>query len=152
MKHEQLIYKFFWQFSRFEYALKIVGFRNENGDARPDWDAFTKSIKDDFIKDSNEELAKSVDYILDHPPKKQVVIDGELKWSTDLPNNMAELNLLLVLVRRVRNNLFHGGKYKDRYLAEPERSEQLISACISILKHCLSLSHEVSEAFKFNLE
>ena len=148
MKHSQLIYKFFWLFSRFEYALKIVGFCNKNGDAQPDWNAFAKSIKDDFVKDSNKELAKSVDYILSQPPNKQIVKDGELQWSEDLPNNIPELNLLFVLVRRVRNNLFHGGKYKGRYLAEPERSEQLIIACISILEHCLELSHDVKTAFE----
>lgn len=149
MKHSQLIYKFFWLISRFEYALKIVGFCNKNGDAQPDWDAFAKSINDDFVKDSNKELAKSVDYILSQPPNKQIVQDGELKWSKALPKNKPELELLLILVRRVRNNLFHGGKYSDGYFEEPARSKELIEACISILNHCLSLSHKVSKAFEF---
>ena len=152
MQHSKPIYRFFWLISRFEYALKIVGFCNKNGDAKPNWDAFAKSIIDKFDKDANKELAKGVDYIQKYPPKKQIVINGELHWSKALPKNKPELELLLILIRRVRNNLFHGGKYKGRHLDEPDRSEQLIMACISILEHCLTLSPEVKEAFGFNLE
>lgn len=150
MQNKQLIFEFFLLFSKFEYALKIVGFHNGEGVARANWTTYAESIKNDFDKDSNDELIESVSYILIHPPKKQIIKDGVLKWSENPPDSSSDIELLLKYVCRVRNNLFHGGKYKDRYLKQEDRSKKLLIACNSILRNCLQISNEVREAFEKN--
>ena len=150
MQNKQLIFEFFLLFSKFEYSLKIVGFHKGDGDARPNWIKFTESIKNDFDKESDDELLESVNYILTNPPKKQIIKEGVLKWSENPPDSNSYIELLLKYVCRVRNNLFHGGKYKDRYLKQEDRSKKLLIACNSILRNCLQISNEVREAFEKN--
>ena len=150
MEHENLINEFFLVFSKFEYALKMAGIHNGNGNAKADWRAFAESISKNFDKNNDEALAKGVDYILNNPPNKQIVKDGKLQWSRTPPDSKSELDLLLQYVCRVRNNLFHGGKYKGRMLANPDRSEQLFIGCKNILAYCLELSPNVKEAFDRN--
>ncbi len=150
MQNKQLIFEFFLLFSKFEYALKIVGFHKGDGDARPNWIKFAESIKNDFDKESNDELLESVNYILTNPPKKQIIKDDVLIWLDNPPDSSSEIDLLLQYVCRVRNNLFHGGKYKDIYLKQEDRSEKLLMVCNSILRHCIQLSKAVSEAFEKN--
>jgi hypothetical protein len=150
MEHKNLINEFYWLFSKFEYALKMSGFHNGNGNAKADWRGFAAAIENDFDKNSSEALAKGAEYILKCPPKKQVVSDGSLEWSSTPPDSTSEVGLLLQYVCRVRNNLFHGGKYRGKVLDNPDRSEQLINGCRSILNHCLELSPKVREAFEGN--
>jgi len=56
-------------------------------------------------------------------------------------------DLVLQYVRRVRNNLFHGGKFNGRWF-EPERSAELLIHCLTILNACLEVSPEVGEAYR----
>lgn len=55
---------------------------------------------------------------------------------------------MLRLVRVVRNNLFHGGKYQSGPFDEIARNENLLEAAITVLSHCLALSDPVREAFE----
>lgn len=120
----------FRTFARFEYALKAAGFHNGNGAAQPNWRIFAESVSGFFDNppDANSEAA--VGYILEHPPKKQTINDGSLAWSEVAPNTDLQSDLVLQYVRRVRNNLFHGGKFNGRWF-EPERSEQLLTHCLA---------------------
>ena len=150
MEQENLISEFFLAFSKFEYALKMAGIHNGNGNAKADWRAFAESISNKFDKNKNRTLAECVDYILKNPPNKQIVKDGNLQWADTPPDSKSEIDLLLQYVCRVRNNLFHGGKYKSRMLENPDRSELLIIGCRNILAYCLELSSNVKEAFAGN--
>ncbi|MGP8322040.1 MAG: hypothetical protein ACT6FE_06935 [Methanosarcinaceae archaeon] len=150
MEHENLINEFFLLFSKFEYALKMSGFHNGDGNAKADWRGFAGAIENAFNKDSNASLAEGTAYILNNPPNKQVVSNGVLQWSGTPPDSNSEVDLLLQYVCRVRNNLFHGGKYKGKMLDNPDRSEQLITGCQNILTYCLDLSPNVKEAFEGN--
>lgn len=50
---------------------------------------------------------------------------------------------LLEMVYRVRNNLFHGGKWP----VQPERDAELLSACLAALGHYVDLNTNVRRAY-----
>lgn len=137
----------FRTFARFEYALKAAGFHNGDGNAEPDWRRFAESVALLFDNPADANLQEAVRYILDHPPKKQIVRNGALDWSNAAPNTDLLSDRVLVYVRRVRNNLFHGGKFNGRWF-EPQRSELLLRHCLTILHACLDASRDVGEAFR----
>ena len=144
-----LLLSFFLNFSRFEFALKLAGFaRGDRRSVKPDWDGFAVLIKDQFDKNAGESLSQACDHILDNPPNKQVLVQGSLGWSTGGRDpNQTELEFLLLMIRRVRNNLFHGGKYNNREHEDTARSVQLLKSCLVILDECLRLSPHVKSAF-----
>jgi hypothetical protein len=154
----ELLFSFFHNFARFEYALKKAGFAKGFGDdlgggiksASPDWDRYANYIKNNFDKHENKILKEAVDYIWENPPGQEVVTPaGELLFKT--PNydfNTFDLNVLLVFVRRVRNNLFHGGKYGNIVIDKnTERTEKLLKESLVILDACLKLSPDVKKAY-----
>ncbi len=134
-------------FARFEYALKATGFHKGDGNAEADWLAFAASVNGHFEVIDDEALAQAVAYIGAHPPKKQIVKDGLLGWDEGLPQTDLEADRILIYVRRVRNNLFHGGKFNGRWFA-PERSAILLRHSMTILRGCIDASPAVREAFE----
>lgn len=65
----------------------------------------------------------------------QGLVNGSLEWSTALAIDPArETKLLIALVRRVRNNLLHGGKYQAALYGETARSEELLRGGLRILE------------------
>jgi len=80
--------------------------------AAADRDRITQRCGKAFKGTEEEALVEGIKYLLEHPPKKQAIIRGTLSWQDSQPDrNSPMLQNLLVLVRRVRNNLFHGGKF-----------------------------------------
>jgi hypothetical protein len=139
---------FFRGFSRMEYALKATSFMKPNRrNAEADWSAFAYSIHDAISDNESEELNAAKNVLLNTPPKKQINNNGKIEWSVTEPNSQNETDLLLQYVRRVRNNLFHGGKFNDNWFA-PERSGELIHASSVVLGICRDVCHEVSEAYR----
>lgn len=63
-----------------------------------------------------------------------------------LPLKKKSSQKILILIRRVRNNLFHGGKFNGEWF-EPERSEALMRNALIILRACGENHHEVSKAY-----
>ena len=117
--------QFIATFLRFEFALKESGFGPKKGDARVEWCRVGGELGQDFFDliSASEKAAT----LVKHPPKKQVTRNHQLEWmDQNPPQNVTEL---LLAVRRVRNNLFHGGKSGDpEYDAgNPSRSTTLIS-------------------------
>lgn len=78
--------EWFRTFARFEYALKAAGFHNGHGTAEPNWRSFAESVAGFFDDPQNEILSEAVRYIRDHPPKKQIIADGNLDWHDAAPN------------------------------------------------------------------
>src|SRR3546814_18633912 len=62
-------------------------------------------------------------------------------WSSDVCSSDLRSDFVLTYVRRVRNNLFHGGKFNGRWF-EPQRSEQLLKHSLTILRACLAARSE----------
>ena len=121
----KLICNFLAVFSRMEYSLKateeyICGSEKK---VEPKWDSFANDINEIFlqIKDEDAELKSAVDYLIKYPPKKQIIDDGKLIFQErKLEKGQKLTQQILLMVRTIRNNLFHGGKYykntKDRDL------------------------------------
>lgn len=143
---DELAFYFFKEFARFEYALKAADFNCGEGEAKPNWDKFAKTVRDTFENISSQELQDAVNYILSNPPQKQVVKNGKLDWDKSLCENSYKADKLLVYVRRVRNNLFHGGKFNGHWFA-PQRSEELMHHSLIVLEACLDASVKVREAY-----
>jgi hypothetical protein len=148
---KKVVWLFFLTFSRFEYALKRtppfarIG-RSKNAEA--DWDKFAKDCNDSFCPTSDCDLQLAYDFFCSNPPKKQILIGDKLGFE-DAPPKLNGLSLqeLLCMVRRVRNNLFHGGKFPMRYVEDPARNPALIKHALTILKACLSFNPHVEEKF-----
>ncbi len=82
-----------------------------------------------------------------HPPYKQVLRNGYLHWESAPPVGATEIEKVLLLVRRVRNNLFHGGKYNAQSHEETARNEELLCQGIRILKAAISELPKVQVAY-----
>ena len=148
-----LIANFFIMFSRFEYALKTTTFaRNSNGRVVANWESFVASIRNDFDKEKNANIKSAVDFLLDYPPKTQQLLDNNLCFQDDeLQDNVPEINKLDVYIRRIRNNLFHGGKIYG-YFDDGLRNPQLLKFAMIILEEWLELSEGVKNQFLKKLE
>ncbi len=159
---QELLLEFFLTFSRFEYALKDSGYYErpnnmkikkfkEKGilpEVKPDWDSFAKSLLDLFRKDRTEALKQACEYILDSPPMKQVITNNGIAWETPLtPDSESEVVFLLRMVRCIRNNLFHGGKYNIEVHVDTKRTEMLLRSSLVILEECRFLATQVRQAF-----
>ena len=146
---KKLVLEFFLKFSRFEFALKLSGHAlGSVNRVKADWDGFAAEIRDEFDRARSKELTHACNFYMDNPPNKQVLANGSLAWSTDLPVGPdRETELLIGLVRRVRNNLFHGGKYNAELHEETARQEQLLKGGILILEECLTVSPPVRRAY-----
>ena len=61
---------------------------------------------------------------------------------------LSEIERLLNYVRRVRNNLFHGGKFTSLSVSDLGRNASLIEDSLVILKECLRLSGTVRAEYE----
>lgn len=143
---DDLASEFFRVFSRMEYALKATGFHGGDGDAKADWGKFAKQIEHLFVNPSDDDLRRAISFILSYPPKKQKIVGGVLTWETCPISSNSRAYKLLMYVCRVRNNLFHGGKFSGQWF-EPERSEPLLRNCLTILQAAIEGVPRVREAY-----
>jgi len=134
----------FQKFARIEYALKAAGFNYGEGEAKPNWDKFASSVSG--VLDKDPAIAAAINYMNEKPPKKQVIRNKLLEWEEVTPN-VNKTHEILLCVRRVRNNLFHGGKFNGHWFA-PERSKELLLHSLNILDACLRASPCLKEAFE----
>jgi len=146
----ELLLEFFLRFSRVEFALKASGFAlGDVEGVRPNWNGFAISLRGKFHKTANPELLQVCDFVLNDPPRRQVLVDGRLAWNTQAQAvGEADVEFLIKMVRSVRNNLFHGGKYNIALHEDTARSEALLRNCLIILEECVDLSPVVKQAFE----
>jgi len=145
---KEIVLEFFFVFSRFEYALKRARYLDrDEGSASANWDKFASERENAFSPNETPELKEAVDYLDKHPPQKQVVKAGELSWQDSKRSESDHLlKWLLKLVKTVRNNLFHGGKF-HRSVEDPSRNPTLLKNSLVILYACLELHPTVKELF-----
>ena len=107
--------------------------------AEADWDCYAKRVRHLFEPNSSPPIKTSVDYLVDSPPQKQVILSGELRLAA-VTKDASESNAsyILRLVRTVRNNLFHGGKFPDPCgpIAETSRDRHLLRHALTVLEEC----------------
>ena len=137
---------FFAVFSRFECALKRSGYLQNKKGAEADWDKFAKGLGKQFL----DELRNSGDAseLIDQPPKKQIIKNRQLAWQNI--TQITNVTELFVAVRRVRNNLFHGGKYPQGQLDDTSRNEKLLLQAKSVLERALEKSPKVKSCFNID--
>ena len=89
-------------------------------------------------------------YLQQHPPRKQVLQNGVLHWVARPGTSGSAIGDVLLSVRTVRNNVFHGGKFPEGPVAEPLRDQALIRDCVAVLKGLLKLPlpKDVANVFK----
>jgi len=142
---------FFFIFSRFEYGLKRAGYLKNTKLAEPDWKKFsednTVKKKFDILKEKSQELKKAIEYLRSKPPKKQIQDNHKLGWDKT-PLSKEDFEGCIDAVKRVRNNLFHGGKFPDPgSVKDPSRNPDLIKHSITVLKYFLDSSPKVKEQY-----
>jgi len=155
-----LLLKFFLTFSRFEYALKNTDYctrhpevQRPNGlllmpRAEPDWDRFATSLRDLFDRNKSEELREASRYLSEEPPNRQILVEGRPAWETPVRGPApSEIEFLLLMVRCVRNNLFHGGKHNLDVHETTQRTEKLLVSCLEVLRACLALAPQQQQAY-----
>ena len=144
-----LFLEFLTVFSRAEYALKTAKYHEQAPHVTPSWDRFANHINTDFRLITDTEFLEAVNYLMTNPPGKQVIEDGELRFRpTDVDPDQTRAQQVLGLVRRVRNNLFHGGKFVTAEQDNNHRNHRLIEASLTVLKRCLTLDPEVHSRYE----
>jgi hypothetical protein len=145
----ELVLSFFENFARAEYALKRCGYVQEvSGKVAAAWDDFANFVEPRFNPTATESLSAAVNYFYENPPLKQILSDGTLAWSAPETKVGRTLRQLLVFVRRVRNNLFHGGKFPGVLHDDPARNNLLLQHGLAIVLFVLSLEPDVLRHFK----
>ena len=140
-------------FARFEYALKRADFVEGNRNrCEPAWDKFTSAIKEKFNDTHIYGLIEAKAYFDSAPPLKQIVQNGELDWKETVRSGQCDSLWYGVLVRHVRNNLFHGEKmsvFRDKAIiaGEPNRNLALIFYSLVMLEAFLSCDDRVRRLF-----
>jgi hypothetical protein len=153
----RIVFEFYAVFSRFEYALKRSGFvkGDKYKNAVVDWDRFAAEVLDGRHRNEmSRAFTRGKTYLLQTPPDRQVVRpDQSVGWQKN-PRRSRESDgqYLLRLVRDVRNNLFHGGKYPAASGGPVDkaalRNADLLAASAAVLGGCLAFDVGAKQFFK----
>jgi len=147
-KLDALAFDFFREFARYEYCLKVTGLRSRASVAEASWDKYAAEVAHVFDNPPTSAFGEAVEYFTRYPPKKQIIKADVLAWEEESRSESGAKALRMLLrIRRVRNNLFHGGKFNDIWFA-PERSELLLSHALVILHACRDGHDRVKEAYE----
>ena len=142
---------FLAMFSRWECALKHGGFVRAGTfeQAEADWDSFANKYAAQIIAHQDTEFTSARARLLSNPPKHELLSIGTVSWQ-DNPRRANETDAvyLLRVVRDIRNNLFHGGKYSGGPEPETARDRALINCAVLILKRLLDLDAAVRARFE----
>lgn len=134
-----LAFEFFYFFSRFEFALKENGrvCEGPRGVAQADWNSFVKELEGAY------ELCESAEAMLASPPDVQrVENDAYLDWRPlEFDGCRSDLARVVLAVKTVRNNLFHGGKHSAAGWDDPERVRFLLQNGQQILNSLAKLAN-----------
>jgi len=144
-----LVCEFFATFMRFEYAMKETSYCSAGAYdiARPDWKKFKSDFGDLVVE--GDGCSKDIAYLVEKPPEIQQYVDGRLRFSAVPLDGDSFGARAIEAAKRVRNNLFHGGKH-TRY-SPPERDERLIRAALSVLEICLEHDPALRAEFEHQL-
>lgn len=139
-------------FSRFEFALKqklYVHKGDTERDLKVNYSKFGVDIRDEFKSkiDGNPNLKKAVGYFCSEPPKKQIWNGEKPCWSEPETGLEASSDVMIQLIYRVRNNLFHGGKGWLKPEGNIERDKKLMEYALVILNAMLDCDEELRHEF-----
>lgn len=147
---QELVCRFVAIFSRMEYALKSTRYAI-GGEKRvePAWDSFANDIDDAFFKILDPEVIEARNYLLTRPPRKQTLAGNRVTFTDQaIDASQKQTQQLLLMVRTVRNNLFHGGKYLPQGEQEVGRNHLLVQHALTVVLACSKLDQEVCTSFE----
>lgn len=131
-----LLFEFFWKFSFLECKLKRGGYIKKGSDdtANTDWHKFGVAIRGRFAEISTEDFNNAVRKLKELSPRQQIVENEQIGWRTIFQKpHISDEEFMLKLLRAVRNNLFHGGKYPDGPVEEIARDSKILISALNIL-------------------
>ena len=138
-----VIVEFISVFARLEYSLKASGYFKNEEEAKPDWNSYANSIEKVINKSNDSLLDKSIKDILNNPPKKQIIKNGSIKWSDSPANQGSYVKNLLIYIRRIRNNLFHGGKFVGGHLSDFDKDLCFVKNALNIINKIIRRSSRI---------
>lgn len=143
-----LALEFLTVFSRFEYALKVSNFRHPGREAKANWITFANTVANAFDLNRTGELRDAFAYLTRQPLRCFAVENDRLDWFPfNLPPVASEAERVIRLVRQVRNNLFHGGKFARDPQSSPDHDSRLVRASLVLLRELLTLSPQVQKEY-----
>jgi len=147
---ERLALEFLGTFARCEYALKESGYATGGAkEVKADWDTFARKVDARFQRMADKGLWSAMNFLLTEPPRKQVLTNGRVHWTASPPSKkLKKTEQVLLMVRRVRNNLFHGAKVWSPEYSNRARDINLIRASLIVLQHCMQLDEYTNRAYQ----
>lgn len=131
------VFRFLAAFSRWECALKHSGFARagRHGQAEPDWTGFAVAHEGQIAALKTVAFTAARNALLAAPPMRQEPVGDQLRWQPN-PQRAEETSAayLFRIVKDVRNNLFHGGKFAEGPAPELARDRNLIDYATSVLE------------------
>jgi hypothetical protein len=150
---EPIALEFLGTFARCEYALKCTRYaRGNENSVEANWDKYAKDINWHFRRVKDKTFQRAVDFLLNEPPRKQVLRKGHLVWHEAPPNpKWPKAQQALLMVRRIRNNLFHGAKVWSPEYDNRDRDIRLLRAGLAVMQQSMLLDDEVHMAFRYGV-
>lgn len=141
--NRELVCEFFATFSRVEYSLKEMKYvRNVHGVVSPAWWRFAQDMSDRVDISASSELEKSIGYLCAEPPMVQV---SAQEWQSRDLHGETDIERSIDATCRVRNNLFHGGKYTPH--SPPGRDQRLVESAQLVLLTCVKSCGKLHEIY-----
>lgn len=142
--------RFLAVFSRMEYALKSTRYAiGSKKKVDPAWDIFANEIDDAFFYIEDTAVVAARNFLLAYPPRKQALEGTRITFiDQNIDAKQKQTQQILLMVRTVRNNLFHGGKYLPGGEQEPGRNKLLVQHSLTVLLACSQLDDEVRNSFE----
>lgn len=146
-----LVSEFFAVFARFEYAMKASHYCRSDGwnNAVPDWRALKQDLGPALENRPNEDLTRAMAFLLDAPPLVQKCVGGTPDFQEVPLAGCSNGAKALEAAKRVRNNLFHGGKHTPH--SPPARDTELIEAALCVLQHCLEVDEYLAGEYEHQI-
>ena len=147
----QLVSEFFAVFARFEYAMKASRYcrADRHDNAIPNWNLLIADLGEAVAAYPDVENGELVGYLLSEPPDIQKFVDGQPKFEAVPLDGANRGASAIIAARRVRNNLFHGGKHTAH--SPPERDTKLMQAALLVLDACLLADPCLNSEFEHQL-
>ena len=141
---EHAAFEFHYWFSRFEFCLKEATFLKSDRPgkkAEPNWDMFVRAKRSAYTL-SIDALA-----LVKAAPQQQVMSgNAKLAWKEiSFDANEYDLQKMAILLRAVRNNLFHGGPRGTNAWDD-------VDATVKLLGHARIVLDELAELGGFKRE
>lgn len=127
-------------FTRFEYALKNSNFgHRRHGRYEVNWRRLFETIDNTAPEPSTQQ---AILFLTENPPNIQKSRHG---WRNEQLGGISRFSQAIDAARRVRNNLFHGGKHLKH--SSLDRNEMLINSSTTIVCSCIEAIPGIKAAY-----